>query len=634
VRAYGGQLLSAIERRDAAALAEMLVENQRSLQRAADQIFAWRVSQAESRINELNQALALAQSRLQFYSSQEFMNVGEGLEIALLETVIGINAAIIVSYLAGAIAHSFPSGNAGVAGVAASPTATVKIGGPNAGNAAATGAEALKSLMTALERGATVAARMGGYERRRDTWRQQAAEANIQIQQVNAQLEGAKLAREIAALDERNHQQLVDQLDQQIEFLRDRFTSADLYDWMVGMLAGTYFQSYRLAYAMAKRAERCYRFELGLLDSSFIAFGYWDSLRRGLLAGEGLNHDLRRMQASYLEQSIRRYEITRFVSLVSVDPMAFITLIRTGTCDFELPEALFDADYPGHYQRRLTRVSVTVVYPGRKDTDNVKCTLTLLANSVRLTTDVAAGYARTGPSDARFFDHFGTIQRIVTGGAEDDPGLFLTSINNNLSDQRYLPFEGAGAASSWRLELPAQNNEIDLSTVGDVVLHLHYTALDGGESFKQAVQEAVAAALPSEGVKAFSVQTGFTDAWERFFSPAAGSDQELVLPLPATSFPSWTRGRTITITGLTITTFSSAGGSFELEPQAPLSTTSVTLAPIPGAPGVATGMVAVPSGTTPGTWTFRLRASGATDWRSLTNDQLGEVVIAAAFEVS
>ena len=35
-------------------------------------------------------------------------------------------------------------------------------------------------------------------------------------------------------------------------------------------------------------------------------------------------------------------------------------------------------------------------------------------------------------------------QKIVLGNAQDDPGLFLTAINDNLGDPRYLPFEGAG----------------------------------------------------------------------------------------------------------------------------------------------------------------------------------------------
>ena len=74
------------------------------------------------------------------------------------------------------------------------------------------------------------------------------------------------------------------------------------------------------------------------------------------------------------------------------------------------------------------------------------------------------------------------------GNAQDDPGLFITAIASNIADQRYLPFENAGAVSSWHLEMPQMQQEVDLSTVGDVVLHLYYTALDGGATFQNAVQ--------------------------------------------------------------------------------------------------------------------------------------------------
>lgn len=97
---------------------------------------------------------------------------------------------------------------------------------------------------------------------------------------------------------------------------------------------------------MAKRAERTYRFELGLEDSHFIQFGYWDSLKKGLLAGERLYHDLKRMELAYLDQNKREYELTKHISLALNDPLALLALKETGKCEIELPEMLFDMDYP------------------------------------------------------------------------------------------------------------------------------------------------------------------------------------------------------------------------------------------------------------------------------------------------
>jgi Tc toxin complex TcA C-terminal TcB-binding domain len=57
------------------------------------------------------------------------------------------------------------------------------------------------------------------------------------------------------------------------------------------------------------------------------------------------------------------------------------------------------------------------------------------------------------------------------------PCFFSTNIAENLRQERYLPFEGAGAISSWHLELPRANTEIEIDTVTDVVLHVRDAAL-------------------------------------------------------------------------------------------------------------------------------------------------------------
>ena len=45
-----------------------------------------------------------------------------------------------------------------------------------------------------------------------------------------------------------NQEQQIDHIQKQIDFLRNKFTDQELYDWQVGQLADTYFQSYKLAY--------------------------------------------------------------------------------------------------------------------------------------------------------------------------------------------------------------------------------------------------------------------------------------------------------------------------------------------------------------------------------------------------
>ena len=54
------------------------------------------------------------------------------------------------------------------------------------------------------------------------------------------------------------------------------------------------------------------------------------------------------MEAAYLAQNKREYEITKSISLLLLDPFALISLKLTGTCVISLSEAYFDMDYPGH----------------------------------------------------------------------------------------------------------------------------------------------------------------------------------------------------------------------------------------------------------------------------------------------
>src|SRR5207247_1162204 len=104
-----------------------------------------------------------------------------------------------------------------------------------------------------------------------------------------------------------------------------------------------------------------------------------------------------------------------------LDPRAYLALRETGTCFVELPEALFDADFPGHLLRRVKSMSLTIpCITG--PFDGVSCTLTLLRNSVRTNSLRPEGYARSTP-DNRFRDNVGAVQSIVTSHGQNDAGL-------------------------------------------------------------------------------------------------------------------------------------------------------------------------------------------------------------------
>ena len=353
------------------------------------------------------------------------------------------------------VAYLLPAGTAGVSGFGGTPQGAFTEGGKNVGDSSKAAGWGMTNWADVLDIAATISTTIGGWQHRQDNAAEAGKEAQTQMDQDANQINAAQFALQIAQQNETLHQEQIDNIQKQIDFLNDKFTNNSLYDWMVSSLSATYFQSYQLAYQMCKQVERCYQFELGIENSSFIQFGYWDSLYKGLLAGETLNHDLRRMQSSYLQQNKRRYETSRYVSLGVLNPGALQNLLVNGSCDFTLSESLFDNDYPGHYNRRLTRMSVTVVYPSPGKFDNIKAALTMVSNQVRVKTDVTSGYPENpAGADPRFiYNYAANSQRIVMGNAQDDPGLFITAIASNIADQRYLPFENAGAVNApgtWR----------------------------------------------------------------------------------------------------------------------------------------------------------------------------------------
>ena len=211
--------------------------------------------------------------------------------------------------------YLLPAGTAGAAGFGGSPQAAFTEGGKNAGDASKAAGYSATTVADVLDAAATAATTIGGWQHRQDNWTKQRPRRRSRSPRPTPRSRARNLALQIAQQNQILHQEQIDNIQKQIDFLNDKFTSDSLYDWMAGSLSATYFQSYQLAYQMCKQVERCYQFELGIQDSSFIQFGYWDSLYKGLLAGETLNHDLRRMQASYLQQNARRYELSRYVSL-------------------------------------------------------------------------------------------------------------------------------------------------------------------------------------------------------------------------------------------------------------------------------------------------------------------------------
>lgn len=388
------------------------------------------------------------------------------------------------------------------------------------------------------------------WQRRRDDWVQQSHVAAEEIRQIDKQLAAMEIRQSITEKERDNHLQQIENSSDVDDYLRHaKFSGESLYAWMEGQLASVYFSAYQLAYDMAKRAERTYQFELGVETTSFVRFAQWNSLKRGLLSGEQLSQDLRRLESTYLERNRRELEITKHISLRQLNGDALLSLRAEGECEFDLPEEWFDLDFPGHYFRRIKSVSLSIPCVAGPYT-SVSATLTIVSSKLRNKASVQGTYADPENLQGNYL----SVQSIATSSGQNDSGLFEL----NFRDERYLPFEGAGAISRWRLtlpsKLPSKFRAFDYKTISDAVLHMRYTARDGGEELAAIVRESLRNRLntmiggpASTGLaEIVSVQQDFPREWQVFRQGTQTGDAaatSVSLSLDETHFPYVFRSR-------------------------------------------------------------------------------------------
>ena len=362
--------------------------------------------------------------------------------------------------------------------------------------------------------------------RRNDEWVHQTQILTIEIEQIEQQILGAQRRRDQALHELNSHNRQMENSTQVENFLRDKFTSHELYLFQQKEAAALCYQMYDLSLYAARQAEGAFNFERGHKIRRFVPECAWDSLQEGLMAGERLDLALRHMEKAYLDENIREYELTKHFSLRLYFPLAYLHLRITGYCEIELPEWMFDLDFPGQYMRRVKNVTVTIPCVTGPYT-GLHCRLTLLSSRTRIDPRLIPaadgccscegqrhGDYETCPHDPRMVKQYAAREAIATSSGQNDSGLFEL----NFRDERYLPFEFLGAVSHWRIELPPENNYFDMDTLSDLILHLNYTSREGGERLRQAARQAAECKLPGAGWCLFDVRHDFPDAWELFRS--------------------------------------------------------------------------------------------------------------------
>jgi hypothetical protein len=400
---------------------------------------------------------------------------------------------------AGSAAASF-YGAASIEGVASSGSTAIASG--------------LSSLASTASTMSQVSSTYASYERRAQDWRLQRdlSQQDVQIgnQQIRLAQDQAQIAsqeRAIASLELDHSQEILD-------FLTTRQVgTAELYEWMSGVLEQIYRFFLQQATSMAKLAEAQLAFERQELPAAFIRDDYWEAVpsgsstsptapdTHGLTGSERLLADVTELDQYAFTTDRRKLQLTKTISVGQLDPFAFQRFRETGILPFATPQVLFDRDFPGHYLRLVkgVRTSVIALIP---PTQGIHATL-----------------STTGPSRVVIgHDTFNTVvvqrppESVALTAPLNSTGLFEL----NAQPEMLGPFEGIGVDATWELSLPKAANQFDYSAIADVLLTIDYTALNSYD-YRDPVLKQLDGRLLAD--RPFLFRNQFADAWYDLHNP-------------------------------------------------------------------------------------------------------------------
>ncbi|MGH7491837.1 MAG: Ig-like domain-containing protein [bacterium] len=409
-----------------------------------------------------------------------------------------------------------------VPGILPSPPNPVVAGLHMASGAAAMAGAAMQAKaaiysanIQAAQTNASIAGVWASHESRRLDYETQAAIAEQEIAIGEAQIGAAQAHVGVADQERRIAQTQITQAQAVADFLARKFTNAELYEWMSGVLGEVYSYFLQQATALAQLAENQLAFERQDTPPKFIQVDYWDvpseagSLttdqkapdRKGLTGSARLLRDLYQLDQYAFETNKRKLNLSQTFSLARMAPFDFEQFRQTGVLTFATPMSLFDHDFPGHYLRLIQRVRTSVI------------ALIPPHHGIRASL-IASG-----------------ISRVVTGGdvfqqivVRRDPELVaLTSPINatgvfemDVQSEMHLPFESMGVDTFWEFQMPRAANPFDFRTVADVLVTIEYTALNSFD-YRQQVIKMLDAKLSGE--RSFSFRNQFPDAWYDLHNP-------------------------------------------------------------------------------------------------------------------
>ena len=412
-------------------------------------------------------------------------------------------------------------GTVGQIAQAALTAAAAGTGAPAAAGAAAAVSVAAEAQLAALtvaiaaDTAAQIDSIRASQERRKQEWELQRNLADQDTEIAGQQITAAVQHRQVLQQELQIAQTRADDAKAAVDFLSNKFTNADLYEWMGGVLARVYSYFLQQATAIAQLAQAQLAFERQQPATNFIQADYWQPVppgsttpgtdgqqpdRRGLTGSARLLRDIYTLDQYAFDTGQRKLQLSQSFSLAQLAPFEFEQFRLTGVLPFATPMDLFDHGFPGHYLRLIkqVRTSMIALIPPIR---GIRATLTASGLSRVVTADpFQTTLVRRSPESVAL-----TSPTNATGVFDLQPASGMR-----------LPFESMGVDTQWELRMPRAANPFDYATIADIVITIDYTALDS-DDYRHTVLTQLDNRVSAD--RSYSVRDDFPDPWYDLHQP-------------------------------------------------------------------------------------------------------------------
>lgn len=409
---------------------------------------------------------------------------------------------------------------------------------PGSKESAENHARAVSSAAGAASQLASIFSTLAGYQRRRQDWLFQQELSRIDTQISNQQIRIAEDRVKVVGQERRIKEIQLGHTKETAEFLANKFTNVELYDWMSEQLESVYSFFLHQANAVAKMASNQLAFQRQEVPPTFIQNDYWSPSgetlvvagleeesqnRRGLTGSARLLRDIVQLEQYAFETEQRKQQLSKTFSLARLYPVEFQRFRETGVMTFETRLDQFDRDFPGQYLRLIKQVHTSVIAL-ISPVEGVQYTLS------------AIGMSRVIQQRNNLFQK--TIVRrepesIAFTSPANPPGNRFDMVPQ--PQDMLAPFEGMGVETVWELRMPKPSNQMNYNTIADILFTIDYTALEDIDYRTEVIGRL---STGYSAIRTFSFRHQFADAWYDLHQPDQSSSPMTVrFNVDAADFP-------------------------------------------------------------------------------------------------